>query len=143
MKCTYSSGCKRGCTIACEAKKIYQPSNGTEGMGFIGCFCENCIHEKFSHTYNDADKKCDILSRSMLYSPNEKEYPKEWAYDSLGHPTCTSFVNWDWGNDGDPDDPENPKAPIPPPPPNQLNLFPLYPNETTYQSHEHPIHIHI
>jgi len=60
----------------------------------------------------------------MIYDVNDKEYPIEWQYVD-GKPTCTAWVKWDWGNDGDPDNPNNPKAPPPPPDPRQLNLFPL------------------
>lgn len=81
--------------------KKYRPSNGTEGMGFCEMFCEQCIHEKFIHTQNDADKKCDILSRTLMHDVEDPEYPEEWTYDSEGNPTCTAFQKWDWGNDGD------------------------------------------
>lgn len=103
---------------------IYQPSNGTEGVAFVSEFCDNCIHEKFNHTYKEGDKKCDIFSRSLLHDTIEEGYPTEWTYDEEGSPTCTAHVKWDWGN-GDPDDPDNPKAPPPPTPANQLDMFPL------------------
>lgn len=82
----------------------YRPSNGTEGMGFVECYCSNCIHEKFMHTNNHNDKKCDIFSRTLMHSIDEPEYPKEWIYDEEGKPTCTSYQHWDWwggpwGND--------------------------------------------
>ncbi len=103
----------------------YQPSNGTEGMWFCEKFCERCIHEKYSHTFNDDDKKCDILTRSMVYGVNDPEYPKEWIYDDSDEPTCTAWVKWDW-NKGDDDD-DNGGWNDPPEPeqidPNQLMLF--------------------
>lgn len=71
--------------------------------------------------------------------PTEPEYPKEWIYDALGHPTCTKYVNWNWGTDGDPDDPDNPKAPPPPPDPRQLNIFPLYPTEKNFIEKEQTV----
>lgn len=81
----------------------YRPSNGTEGMGFTECYCSNCIHEKFMHTQNHDDKKCDILSRSFLFELGDEEYPEEWVYID-GKPTCTAYQHWDWfggpwGND--------------------------------------------
>ena len=114
-------------------KEKYRPSNGTEGMIFCEHFCDQCIHEKFNHTMNDVDKKCDILSATMLYDIDDPEYPSEWTYDDQGHATCTAWQKWDWGNDGDPDDPDNPKAPPPPPDPNQLDMFPLYPDEKHFE----------
>lgn len=104
----------------------YRPSNGTEGWIFENKFCSRCIHQ---HPNPDAGKNCEIAMRAFCFDLGEKEYPREWQYDAMGDPTCTAFVNWDWGNDGDPDDPDNPKAPPPPSDPRQLNLFPLYPTE--------------
>lgn len=80
--------------------------------------CFQCIHEN-----PNAEKKpkCDIMTLSMCYDINDKEYPSEWCYNENGKPTCTKFVKWDWDNDGDPNDHDNPKAPIPDNP-NQLCL---------------------
>ncbi len=69
----------------------------------------------------------------MCFYPTEKDYPREWIYDSMEKPTCTKYVNWNWDKDGDPDDPDNPNKPPDPPDPNQIHLFPLYPNEKTFQ----------
>lgn len=90
------------------AGQSFRPSNGTEGMMFMDAFCDNCLHEKWSHTHNDHDKKCPILSATMLYDKKEKGYPEEWVYNDEGWPVCTAWHKWDWGNDGDPDDPDNP-----------------------------------
>lgn len=112
--------------------KPFRPSNGTEGMIFMDAFCEQCIHEKYSHTQNDADKKCDLMSAAMIFDIGDDDYPKEWVHDMEGWPICTAWKKWDWGNDGDPDDPDNPNY-RPPSNPNQLNLFPLYPDERNFQ----------
>jgi len=86
-------------------------------MGFIEQFCDQCIHEKWIHTQNDADKKCDILSRSLIFGSDDPDYPKEWIYGEGGRPVCTSFVRWDWGND---DTNGGPMKDPPPDDPNQL-----------------------
>lgn len=117
------------------AGEPFRPSNGTEGMFFTSAFCENCIHEKWIHTQNDDDKKCGILSDSMIFDLKDEEYPKQWVFDAEGWPVCTAWKKWDWGTDGDPDDPDNPNY-TPPPNPNQLDLFPLYPDERNYQPKE-------
>lgn len=104
----------------------YQPSNGTEGMGFIENHCEQCIHEQFLHTQNEDDVKCDILSRTMIFNVNDKEYPKEWIWNSEDCPTCTKWKKWDWGFDDD-DNPGGNKPPEPVPD-NQLFL-PFIANE--------------
>lgn len=96
----------------------YRPSNGCEGDWFMGEFCMQCIHE---NPDMEAKPKCDIMTCTMCLDINDAEYPKEWIYGEDGKPTCTKFVKWDWGNDGDPNDPDNPKAPIPEDP-NQLCL---------------------
>ncbi len=102
-----------------ECRK-YRPSNGTEGMGFIETYCANCIHE---NPNPELKPNCDILSRTMWYGVNDKEYPTEWVYNEDNKPCCTEFKKWDWGNDGDPNDRDNPKAPVPDDP-NQL-CFPF------------------
>lgn len=100
--------------------RLYRPSNGTEGMIFTDHYCDHCIHEKFSHTQKEGDKKCDILTATMLYDTNDKEYPKEWCYID-DTPTCTNWKKWDWGMDdgGNWNDPDTPK-PSPSDDPNQL-----------------------
>lgn len=70
-------------------------------------------HERFLHTADDKDRKCEILSKSMIYDLNDKEYPEEWTVDEKNNPFCTNYCFWDWDNDGNPDDPQNPKAPVP------------------------------
>lgn len=125
MKCkTYNTECKRECTTVCACENSYRPSNGSEGMGFTGEFCDNCVHE---NPDPDSKRKCELLSATMMLDPWEKGYPREWQYTPEGKPTCTAFVKWDWGNDGDPDDPDNPKKLPDPPDPCQMDLFPLYP----------------
>ena len=104
-----------------DTGKKYCPSNGTEGMIFVSKFCEQCIHEKFMHTQNENDKKCDIFSRTLIHDVTDKEYPLEWQYDENGNPTCTSFVKWDWGSEDDEDGLNEPPPDIPDDP-NQLVL---------------------
>lgn len=103
----------------------YMPSNGTEGSWFESKHCYQCIN---TNPDPCGKKQCKIWGNAVCSWPTPI---KEWVYKD-GKPTCTNFVKWDWGNDGDPDDPDNPKAPPPPPDPNQLNLFPLYPDETHF-----------
>lgn len=97
--------------------KPFRPSNGTEGWGFVETYCMNCIHCDPDPT---GDKQCNILCRTLIHDANDPEYPKEWVYID-DKPTCTSWVKWDWGNDGNPDDPDNPNF-VPPDDPNQLCL---------------------
>ncbi len=74
----------------------YRPANGHEGMIFHAMFCEHCVHEKFLHTGDHADKKCDILSRSLTLSLNDDRYPSELTYNDEGYPICTSHQYYHW-----------------------------------------------
>lgn len=78
----------------------------------------NCIH---CDPDPNGKKQCEILLNSLCFNIDEPGYPKEWIYDDSNKPCCTSWVKWDWGNDGNPDDSDNPKAPIKDDP-NQLCL---------------------
>lgn len=97
-------------------KRKYCPSNGSDGDWFEDKFCMNCIH-----TNLDPAKKpqCQIWCAAVCHHVNEPGFPKEWIYDDNNQPTCTAWVKWDWGNDGDPNDPDNPNY-RPPDDPNQL-----------------------
>jgi len=99
----------------------YRPSNGTEGCAFMEYFCERCIHEKFIHTMKHGDAQCNIADRSLIYDLKDPEYPEEWIYDDDGHPTCTAWKKWDWGNDDD-ENGLNEPPPVYPDDPNQLCL---------------------
>ena len=133
-KCTtYAMECKRGCKGKCAIENSYCPSNGTEGAMFMEEFCMHCLH---CDPDPNGKKQCEIMLATMLYHPPDPQYPLEWQYDTLGHPTCTKHVHWDWGENGDPDDPDNPNRPPDPPDPNQLDLFPVYPDERQYEKFE-------
>ena len=62
----------------------YRPASGTEGMDFQERFCCHCKKEDFKTVH------CDILSRSMMYGIDEKEYPEEWIWNKT-KPICTAF----------------------------------------------------
>lgn len=76
-----------------EKKEKYQPSNGSEGIGFISMFCDHCRRENPGETKT---RKCSILTKTMVYSVTDKEYPKQWTYDDEGNPTCTAYEYHDW-----------------------------------------------
>lgn len=68
--------------------KKYRPSNGTEGEGFIACFCERCTKDNFP----DENKPwCQILADTLAFDINDENYPKEWIWGMDGNPTCTAF----------------------------------------------------
>lgn len=106
--------------IQSEAGKQWMPSNGTEGEMFMSAFCERCIHEKWMHTMNNADKKCDVLNRALLNAPDKQP---EWIYSEEGWPICTEWKFWDWGSSDDEDGLNEPPEP-PIDDPNQL-CFPF------------------
>lgn len=115
-------------------KKLYRPSNGTEGIGFMEDFCFQCIHE---NPNPNLKPKCGLMTASMVCGVNDPLYPQEWTYDQNDRPTCTKFTKWDWGNDGDPNDPDKPKAPVPEDP-NQL-CFPFIYDELEIELKPHLI----
>lgn len=111
--------------------KKYQPSNGSEGDWFVSKYCMNCLN---CNPDPNGSKQCEILAKTMVYDSNDDDYPSEWTFDDLGSPICTSWVRWNWGQDGDPDDHNNPNAPISVGP-NQIEIFPYYvPRENTNQT---------
>jgi len=69
----------------------YRPASGIEGEGFVENHCYRCVHEKWLHTQREGDKKCEILSNTMIYRIDEPEYPVEWQYNEQGIPICTKF----------------------------------------------------
>jgi len=107
--------------------KKYRPSNGTEGMIFMGKFCDHCIHD------NGDTKMCDIITLTMGLGVDEKDYPEEWTYDENDKPTCTKYKKWDWGKDDDGNWIEPPPPPIDDP--NQL-VMPFIFDELKIEKHE-------
>ena len=101
-------------------KKLYQPSNGTEGMWFTDKYCMNCQN---CDPNPEGEKQCGILAASMGFSIDEDGYPSEWIYDDAGEPCCTSHKPWNWDTMGNPDDQDNPNY-VMPHNPNQTTLFP-------------------
>ena len=98
----------------------YQPSNKSEGCAFIAANCEKCKNELFVHTQNEDHLKCDILSRTMIFSINDPEYPEEWNYNEDGNPRCSARIPyvWDFDSEGEPLFIEKPTID-----PNQLSLL--------------------
>lgn len=64
----------------------YRPSNGTEGAIFMARFCDQCAR-------HCEDKPCEILGRTLLWSIDDEDYPKEWVQSAYGgNPRCTAFI---------------------------------------------------
>lgn len=83
--------------MADDELKLYQPSNGTEGMSFIESWCGKCEHERKVRELTDEgitpaqEDYCPILGNTMIYSTDHPGYPREWCYDDNGQPQCTAF----------------------------------------------------
>lgn len=72
-----------------QAGEPYQPSNGTEGEIFMAAYCNRCKHDNLDpDTYEGG---CEIIVRTMAFSPGDDDYPKEWCYGPDGQPVCTAF----------------------------------------------------
>lgn len=72
--------------------KPYSPSNGTEGIGFLECWCWECERERLFRKTDEPEHACEICTLSMVYSIKDKEYPPEWVYNECGEPVCMSFM---------------------------------------------------
>jgi len=70
--------------------RLYRPSNGTEGMGFMDLCCGECVHD-WAFRQGESDAGCEIVARALMFGKDDKKYPREWCYDADGHPTCTAF----------------------------------------------------
>ena len=70
----------------------YCPSNGTDGEGFMGRFCEHCERDRAVWEREDYEGGCDILARALAFDVEDDDYPDEWTYTTEGKPTCTAFV---------------------------------------------------
>lgn len=69
----------------------YQPSNGTEGIIFHETYCTFCVKDvKFRKT-EMPDDGCPIIVNTMIFSPGEKAYPKEFIYNDQGEGICTAY----------------------------------------------------
>jgi len=65
--------------------KLYRPSNGTEGDGFISRWCSTCAKYRGG--------QCAILCHTMIYDVNKPGYPKEWTYNQEYRPICTAWTD--------------------------------------------------
>ena len=71
-----------------KARKLYRPSNGSEGERFFSRYCYQCKHDK------NMEDPCDIIILTMSYDLSAKEYPYEWLIED-NKPKCTKFEKKD------------------------------------------------
>ena len=70
--------------------KPYQPSNGTEGMGFIEIWCFSCKKDE-NYRKGDYANGCQIVADTFAYNVDDPLYPKEWQYCTESHRSwCTA-----------------------------------------------------
>lgn len=68
---------------------LYQPASGGEGAEFMATFCDRCTKDAaFRAGTGDS---CPIAANTMVLTPADAEYPREWIYGADGEPTCTAF----------------------------------------------------
>ena len=68
--------------------RLYRPSNGTEGEGFVSSFCMECKRDE--EFWRDEGPGCEIAARALIFDVDEEGYPTEWRYVD-GVPGCTAF----------------------------------------------------
>lgn len=95
-------------------------SNGTEGEGWMGLWCDRCLHDRSAHTDAPADPRNNgLIGCALVAVALMSRTPVEWIERerlSLGDRYhCTEFRD---ENDGD-------GGPLYPPPedPDQLTIF--------------------
>lgn len=77
--------------------KLFRPSNGTQGDGFISGWCMKCARDKPLSEGKDYDECtdneiCKIVLMTQAYNIEDEEYPREWQYNEDGEPICTAFI---------------------------------------------------
>jgi hypothetical protein len=81
--------------------RLYRPSNGTEGIGFMAEWCDECARDDEYQTAEAEGRSgpdgCPILARVLLHNVGEPGYPTDWIYSDLGppwygRPRCTAFI---------------------------------------------------
>lgn len=99
-----------------EKTRPYQPSNGTEGEGFVAHWCDRCLHDRAVRLHEDYENGCAILARAYAFKITDPNYPTEWVQDLGDRSTarCTAFIEDTHDDDWNPP---------PPPDPSQLVLI--------------------
>lgn len=83
-------------TVA-QAVRLYRPSTGTEGIGFMESWCSRCKRDAlWNGTAQDPDRVgdddlCQIIARSYAFTVDEPGYPQEWVVQQDGTPACLAF----------------------------------------------------
>ena len=72
------------------SRELYQPGNGCEGADFMSAFCDRCQHDAAFR--EGTGESCPIAANTMIYTPEDAEYPREWVYGDDDEPTCTAFT---------------------------------------------------
>jgi len=69
--------------------KRFRPSNGTGLDFFYAAWCARCWREADPAS----EHECSILTRTLVYSVEDPEYPDEWRYAEGSVPVCTAFAD--------------------------------------------------
>lgn len=87
-----------------ENTRPYRPSNGTEGEGFVGHWCERCLLDRAVRIHEDYANGCSILARAYAFKITDPNYPAEWVQDIDNRNTarCTAFIEDDHDDDWEP-----------------------------------------
>jgi hypothetical protein len=73
------------------APRPYRPSNGTEGMIFMDCWCDRCERDRAFR--EDRGDSCPIAAAAMAYDIGDPGYPEEWIILTASDtPVCTAFA---------------------------------------------------
>ena len=78
------------------AVRLYRPSSGTEGFGFMEQWCGNCERDKEwseGKPFDECgpDEACQLIADAFAYKVTDPEYPSEWVRAQDGRPMCLAF----------------------------------------------------
>jgi hypothetical protein len=60
-----------------EEIRLYRPSNGTEGEGFMAAWCARCQRDQASRDDPGGFDGCEIIGRTMALAIDHADYPRE------------------------------------------------------------------
>lgn len=76
--------------------RLYRPSSGTEGIGFMERWCANCERDKEwseGKPFDECgpDEVCELIANSYAYNVDDPKYHGQWVRAQNGLPWCLAF----------------------------------------------------
>src|SRR5690349_20404813 len=76
--------------------RLYRPSSGTEGIGFMERWCANCERDKEWSEGKPFDEcedheRCELIANSYAYAVDDPEYHRQWVRAQNGDAWCLAY----------------------------------------------------